>query len=71
MTQQQGMPTAAQKASAVKVASEVAKHMLSRAPFDNRGFSRRTIDALIARGIDAPGAKASAANFLELGFPEM
>jgi DNA-directed RNA polymerase alpha subunit len=28
--------------------------MLPRAPFHNRRFSRRTIDALIARGIDAP-----------------
>ena len=54
MTQQRGMPTAAQRAAALKAGSEVAKYMLSRAPFHNRGFSGRTIDALIARGIDAP-----------------
>jgi DNA-directed RNA polymerase alpha subunit len=35
-------------------ADEVAKAMLLRAPFRDRGFSDRTIDALIAHGIDAP-----------------
>jgi hypothetical protein len=32
----------------------MAEYMVKRGPFEYRGFSRRTIDAFIARGIDAP-----------------
>jgi len=38
MTQQRGMPTAAQKAGALKAESEVAKYMLSRALSTIAGF---------------------------------
>jgi DNA-directed RNA polymerase alpha subunit len=49
-----GAPTAAQKAGALQAEKEWAKAATPRRPFDDRGFSRRTIDALVARGIDAP-----------------
>jgi hypothetical protein len=31
-----------------------ARSMISRSPFQNRKFSNRTIDALVAYGMDAP-----------------
>ena len=38
----------------LKAADGVAKAMLAAAPFSDRGFSKRTMTALIAHGIDAP-----------------
>jgi DNA-directed RNA polymerase alpha subunit len=43
-----------QKEIARRVAGESATSLLKRYPFRDRGFSDRTIDALVARGIDAP-----------------
>ena len=49
-----GMPTAAQKTGVLQAETKLAKALIPRWPFDHRGFSSRTIDALVARGIDAP-----------------
>jgi DNA-directed RNA polymerase alpha subunit len=55
------MPTAAQKAAAVRAEKSFVNALAEkrsanapRVPFDHRGFSSRTIDAFVARGIDAP-----------------
>jgi DNA-directed RNA polymerase alpha subunit len=50
----QGKRTEAQRQAATEARVHTAQAMLLRAPFSDRGFSDRTIDALIARGIDAP-----------------
>jgi DNA-directed RNA polymerase alpha subunit len=43
-----------QKIAALTILAESATRILARTPFQNRGFSDRTINALVAKGIDAP-----------------
>jgi DNA-directed RNA polymerase alpha subunit len=48
------MRTPEQKAAAINAAWVSARAVLSRSQFTGRGLTDRTVDALIARGIDAP-----------------
>jgi DNA-directed RNA polymerase alpha subunit len=45
---------AGSRESAIAARSTWGEQFLARAPFQNRNFSDRTINALIAKGIDAP-----------------
>jgi DNA-directed RNA polymerase alpha subunit len=50
----QGKRTESEGQSALKAAADLAEAMVAAVPFSHRGFSNRTIDALIAHGIDLP-----------------
>jgi hypothetical protein len=49
-----GSPTPAQKAGEIRALEETAGRILPAFPFRSRGLSRRTIDALVACGMDIP-----------------
>jgi DNA-directed RNA polymerase alpha subunit len=49
-----GLPTASQSAAAVHVMLEMSKAILNKEKFREIPLSSRTIDALMASGIDAP-----------------
>jgi DNA-directed RNA polymerase alpha subunit len=46
--------TEEEKRAARRATHLVGSHMLEWGPFEHRGFSKRTIEAVIACGIDAP-----------------
>lgn len=48
------MRTEQEKQAAIRVATEIARTTLSGNIFRDRGFSERTVKALVTRGIDAP-----------------
>jgi DNA-directed RNA polymerase alpha subunit len=48
------MQRAATRKAELRVAREVNGHLLSIVPFQNRKFSKRTIQALIDCSVDAP-----------------
>jgi DNA-directed RNA polymerase alpha subunit len=50
----QGKRTESERQAAIEAAVRSARAMSWGAPFRDRGFSDRTIDALIAHGIDTP-----------------
>jgi len=51
---QKNMPTLLEKAAEIAAWNEAGRKILPKLPFENRGLSARTIDALVAGGIDAP-----------------